>query len=231
LPEPPVPPAAQALPSKPGEQGGLGHARRAHAPALQIWPHGEVVHHAPGPDGVDAVAQKGIAPDGRGSAPGQPEPWQVLQQVDELGDLNVSKFGPKFAGAGGFINITQNAKKVFYLGTFTAGGLDVAVQNGKLVIKKEGEVKKFLKKVEHKTFSGEYAMGVGQTVIYITERAVFTLTKEGLELTEIAPGVDLKRDVLDLMEFKPIIKGAPKLMDARIFMEGRMGLSGSGNHG
>jgi len=151
--------------------------------------------------------------------------------VDELGDLNVSKFGPKFAGAGGFINITQNAKKVFYLGTFTAGGLDVAVQNGKLVIKKEGEVKKFLKKVEHKTFSGEYAMGVGQTVIYITERAVFTLTKEGLELTEIAPGVDLKRDVLDLMEFKPIIKGAPKLMDARIFMEGRMGLSGSGNHG
>jgi len=148
-----------------------------------------------------------------------------LAQVDEQGNLNVSKFGPKFAGAGGFINITQNAKKVFFLGTLTAGGLEVAVEGGKLKIVKEGEVKKFVKAVEHKTFSGEYAAQVGQTVMYITERAVFTLTKEGLELTEIAPGVDLKKDVLDLLEFKPVVRGTPKLMDSRIFADKPMGLS------
>ena len=148
-----------------------------------------------------------------------------LAQVDERGNLNVSKFGPKFAGAGGFINITQNAKHVYYLGTFTAGGLEVDVQDGKLVIKQEGKVKKFVKEVEHKTFSGEYAVEVGQPVLYITERAVFELTKEGLVLAEIAPGVDLQRDILDLMEFKPIIKGQPKLMDARIFTDKPMGIT------
>lgn len=148
-----------------------------------------------------------------------------LAQVDEQGNLNVSKFGPKFAGAGGFINITQNAKKVFFLGTLTAGGLEVAVEGGKLKIVKEGEVKKFVKTVEHKTFSGEYASQVGQTVMYITERAVFTLTKEGLELTEIAPGVDLQKDVLDLLEFKPVVRGKPGLMDPRIFADKPMGLA------
>lgn len=148
-----------------------------------------------------------------------------LAQVDKQGNLNVSKFGPKFAGAGGFINITQNAKKVYYLGTFTAGGLEVSVDNGKLVINTEGKVKKFVDAVEHKTFSGEYAVEVGQPVMYITERAVFELTKEGLVLTEIAPGVDLQKDILDLMEFKPVIKGQPKLMDSRIFQDKPMGIS------
>jgi propionate CoA-transferase len=147
-----------------------------------------------------------------------------LAQVDEKGNLNVSKFGPKFAGAGGFINITQNAKKVFYLGTFTAGGLEIEVQDGKLRILQEGKVKKFIKEVEHKTFSGEYAVQVGQPVLYITERAVFELSAEGLILTEIAPGIDLQKDVLDLMDFKPLIKGVPKVMDHRIFVDFPMGL-------
>lgn len=146
-----------------------------------------------------------------------------LAQVDGRGNLNVSKFGPKFAGAGGFINITQNAKKVFYLGTFTAGDLEFEVKDGKLVILKEGTVRKFVKAVEHKTFSGEYAVEVGQPVLYITERAVFRLIPEGLELVEIAPGIDLQRDILDLMDFRPIVKD-PKPMDPRIFQTRPMGL-------
>jgi propionate CoA-transferase len=148
-----------------------------------------------------------------------------LAQVDEAGNLNVSKFGPKFAGAGGFINITQNAKRVFYTGTFTAGGLKIAVENGALKILQEGKIKKFVKEVEHKTFSGEYAVEVGQPVMYITERAVFELSKKGLVLTEIAPGVDLERDILAHMEFKPIVDPNLKKMDPRLFSEALMGLS------
>lgn len=148
-----------------------------------------------------------------------------LAQVDARGDLNVSRFGPKFAGAGGFINITQNARHLFFLGTFTAGGLEVEVRDGKLRIVKEGAVRKFVKKVEHKTFSGEYAVERGQPVLYVTERAVFKLVPGGLELIEIAPGVELRKDVLDLMDFAPIMRGTPKTMDERIFREARMGLS------
>ena len=147
-----------------------------------------------------------------------------LAQVDEQGNLNVSKFGPKFAGAGGFINISQNAKRVFFTGTFTAGGLEVAVADGKLRIVSEGKVRKFVKEVEHRTFSGTYAAETGQPVLYITERAVFHLTRDGLELAEVAPGIDIQRDILDLMDFRPIIKGEPKLMDPRIFHEQPMGL-------
>jgi len=147
-----------------------------------------------------------------------------LAQVDARGNLNVSKFGQKFAGAGGFINITQNAKKVFFLGTFTANGLEVDVRDGKVAIVSEGKVRKFVKEVEHKTFSGEYAAEAGQSVLYITERAVFRLSREGLVLEEIAPGVDLKRDVLDLMDFEPFVRGRPRLMDPRIFAPAPMGL-------
>ena len=147
-----------------------------------------------------------------------------LAQADQQGNLNVSKFGPRLAGAGGFINISQNAKKVVFVGTFTAGRLKIGVEDGRLRIVDDGKTKKFVLNVEHRTFSGDYAAKRGQPVLYVTERCVFELTPEGLELIEVAPGVDVGRDILARMEFKPIIRREPALMDARIFLPEPMGL-------
>lgn len=147
-----------------------------------------------------------------------------LAQVDKEGNLNVSKFGPKIAGCGGFINISQNAKKVVFCGTFTTSGLKVAVEEGKLNILQEGKVKKFIDNVEQITFSGKYAQKTGQSVLYITERAVFELKKDGLYLIEIAPGINMERDILDLMDFVPKMDEDPKLMDERIFYDTPMGI-------
>ena len=147
-----------------------------------------------------------------------------LAQADAEGNLNVSKFGPRLAGAGGFINISQNAKKVVFVGTFTAGDLEITIEDGKLKIVREGKAKKFVAQVEHRTFSGAYASKRGQSVLYVTERCAFRLTPDGMELTEIAPGIDLERDILAQMEFRPQISPQLKLMDARIFSEGSMGL-------
>jgi len=142
-----------------------------------------------------------------------------LAQADQQGNLNVSKFGPRLAGAGGFIDISQNAKKVVFVGTFTAGNLDVAVDAGKLKILEDGKACKFVTEVEHRTFSGAQAAKWGKTVLYVTERCVFRLSTEGLELIEIAPGVDLQKDILDRMDFAPIMRSPPVLMDSRIFQD------------
>ena len=147
-----------------------------------------------------------------------------LAQADEDGDVNVSKFGTRVTGPGGFINITQNTKKVIFIGTFTAGGLEEEIKDGKLHIIKEGTIKKFVKNVQQITFSAKNANENNQEILYVTERAVFRLVGLGLELIEIAPGVDLEKDILDQMEFKPFVSPDLKLMDERIFKEGKMGL-------
>ena len=139
-----------------------------------------------------------------------------LAQADRDGNVNVSKFG-RPNGCGGFIDITQNAKKVVYTGTFTAGGLKVSVDDGKLVIVNEGRNKKFVKNVEQITFSGKYAAKIHQPVFYVTERAVFVLKDGEMTLIEIAPGIDLERDILAQMDFAPKIAPDLKTMPAGIF--------------
>jgi len=146
-----------------------------------------------------------------------------MAQVDRLGNVNVSRFGAKLAGSGGFINISQNAKRLVFTGTFAVPSR-CRVQDGRLVIADGAVAPKFLADVEQRTFSGEYAAAAGQPVLYVTERCVFQLTPDGLELTEIALGADLEKDVLAHIGFEPIIRGEPKLMDARIFAAGPMGL-------
>ncbi|AVQ20170.1 3-oxoacid CoA-transferase [Fusobacterium necrophorum subsp. funduliforme] len=147
-----------------------------------------------------------------------------LAQADQAGNLNVSKFGKRIAGCGGFISISQNAKKVVFCGTFTAKGLKTKVENGKLVILEEGKTKKFVSQVQQITFSGDLARENNKPVFYVTERAVFELRKEGLTLIEIAPGIDLQKDILDQMEFVPLIAKDLKEMDTRIFLDQPMGL-------
>ncbi len=147
-----------------------------------------------------------------------------LAQVDKYGNVNVSQFGQRLAGCGGFINIAQNTKRVVFLGGFTAGGAHIDIQDGKIKIIKEGRINKFLNNVEQITFSGEYAKDVGKKVLYITERAVFELRREGVTLIEIAPGINLDKDIFSQMEFKPEIADDLHEMDLRIFREEKMGI-------
>ncbi len=151
-----------------------------------------------------------------------------LAQADAHGNLNVSKFGTRLAGAGGFINISQNAKNLVFAGTFTADDLDVRVNAGRLQVVREGRTRKFVREVEHRTFSGREALKRGQRVLYVTERCVFQLTGQGdsgaLELIEIAPGIDLQRDILAHMDFMPSVSSTLKLMDAALFRDAPMGL-------
>ncbi|NTV73103.1 MAG: acyl CoA:acetate/3-ketoacid CoA transferase [Holophaga sp.] len=148
-----------------------------------------------------------------------------LAQADRQGNLNVSKFGPRLSGAGGFINISQSTRTVVFLGTFTAGGLKIALEGGALKILKEGRSKKFVNEVEHRTFSGPVAFSQGQRVLYITERCVFQLVKDGLELIEIAPGIDLDRHILAQMDFVPKLAANIKPMHPAIFLPGPMNLA------
>ena len=147
-----------------------------------------------------------------------------LAQADACGNLNVSKFGQHLAGCGGFISISQNAKKVVFVGTFTAGHLAVAIAEGCLKIIKEGDTRKFVDVVEQRSFSGEFSFKRGQQVIYVTERCVFRLIETGLELIEIAPGIDLERDIMSPMSFRPAISPKLRTMDPRIFREQSMGI-------
>ncbi|WP_395399594.1 acyl CoA:acetate/3-ketoacid CoA transferase [Pseudoduganella sp. UC29_106] len=139
-----------------------------------------------------------------------------LAQTDNQGNVNVSMFNGSPVGCGGFINITRSTEKLVFCGTFTAGGLEVAIEDGALRIVKEGRAKKFIGQVEQITFNGADAARRGQQVLFVTERAVFRLTPDGLELTEVAPGVDIERDVLAHMDFKPIMRDVQR-MDEGLF--------------
>ena len=147
-----------------------------------------------------------------------------MAEMDAEGNVNVSKFGGRVTGPGGFINISQNTGVMLFTGSFTAGGLKTACEDGALRIVQEGRARKLVQHVEQITFSGAYARRKGQRVLYITERAVFRLAPEGVELIEIAPGMDLERDVLANMGFRPIISPNLREMDGRIFRDIPMGL-------
>lgn len=147
-----------------------------------------------------------------------------LAEVDKHGNVNVSKFGTRVTGPGGFINITQSTKKVIFMGTFMAGGLEEKIIDGKLNIVTEGKISKFVDHVQQITFSAKEAIKNNQEILYVTERAVFRLVSDGILLIEIAPGIDLEKDVLGKMAFKPLIAKNLKLMDERIFREEKMNL-------
>ncbi len=148
-----------------------------------------------------------------------------LAQVDKEGNVNVSKIGPRVIGCGGFINITQSSKEVIFCGEFTAAGAQTEAKDGQLQIRAEGKVMKFVDQVEQITFSGKAARKDGRKVLYVTERCVFRLVPEGLMLIELAPGLDLEKDVLSHMGFRPLIAPEVKPMDPRIFREERMGIA------
>ncbi len=147
-----------------------------------------------------------------------------MAEVNGKGDVNVSKFKSQIMGCGGFINISQPTRNIVFCATFTAGGLKVAMEDGKLKILQEGRVDKFKNSIEQTTFSGDYAIETNQNILYVTERAVFKLVSAGLELIEIAPGIDLEKDILAHMEFKPLISKDLKIMDERFFREGLVGI-------
>ncbi|HHL7280723.1 hypothetical protein AB73_1042 [Escherichia coli 3-020-07_S1_C3] len=149
--------------------------------------------------------------------------YSSFAEVDQHGNVGVHKFNGKIMGTGGFIDISATSKKIIFCGTLTAGSLKTEITDGKLNIVQEGRVKKFIRELPEITFSGKIALERGLDVRYITERAVFTLKEDGLHLIEIAPGVDLQKDILDKMDFTPVISPELKLMDERLFIDAAMG--------
>jgi propionate CoA-transferase len=146
-------------------------------------------------------------------------------EVDQVGNVNISRFAGRVVGIGGFVNISQNARTMVFGGTFTAGGLKVRASDGELTIPTEGKHRKFVEAVEQVSYSGPYGRSRGQTTLFVTERAVFRTGEDGLELIEIAPGIDLERDVLGQMAFRPRISSDLKLMDSRLFRPEPMGIA------
>lgn len=143
----------------------------------------------------------------------------AFAQFDQAGLVNVSRFGIANPGAGGFIDIAESAQRLLFAGTFTTGGLDVSFADGKMRIIKEGKMRKFVKKTDHITYGVTEGVKRGQSAHVITERAVFEVVPEGLVLTEVAPGIDVRSDVLDQMEFAPWkVADDLKLMDAKFFL-------------
>jgi propionate CoA-transferase len=138
-------------------------------------------------------------------------------EFDAEGSVNVSKLGGLTVGPGGFIDIAQNAKKVVFCGTLAAKGVKLQTGDGQMKVLQQGSVKKLVKAVEQITYSGPQGLVRGQEVLYLTERASFRLTTAGIELFEIAPGIDLQRDVLDQMEFAPRVATDLKVMDSAHF--------------
>jgi len=145
-------------------------------------------------------------------------------EVDREGSVNITRFGNKIVGVGGFINISQNAKHVIFSGTFTAGGLELACVDGGLKVIKEGQHKKFVDRIDCVSYSAPFAVKEGRTAIFVTERAVLKVVGGALELVEIAPGIDLEKDVIRHMAFRPRIAADLKLMDKRLFSPARMNL-------
>jgi len=146
-------------------------------------------------------------------------------EVDAGGNVNVSRFGDRIIGVGGFINIAQNAKCVVFNGTLTAGELDIAWEGGRTVIRKEGRHRKFVPKLEQVCYSAAIGRARNQVALFVTERAVFRVGPSGLELVEIAPGLDVERDVIAHMGFRPAVAADLRTMDARIFEDALMGLA------
>lgn len=145
-------------------------------------------------------------------------------QVDARGNVNISRFDGKIVGIGGFVNISQHARKVVFGGTFTAGGLDIAWPGGRTEIRREGKHRKFIGDVEQLSYNGGYGHERGQEVLYVTERAVFRRAADGIELLEVAPGIDVDRDIFAHMGFKPRIAADCRSMDARLFKPEPMGI-------
>lgn len=142
-----------------------------------------------------------------------------MAEMDAKGNVNVSHMNGRIIGPGGFIDITQNARKVVFCGGFDAKGVEMEVVNGGLIIHKRGEIRKLVNQVSALTFSGPEAYKRGQEVLYITERAVFRLVDNGIELIEYAPGVDIEEDILGAMEFQPVINTPPVAMNAECFIK------------
>jgi propionate CoA-transferase len=147
-------------------------------------------------------------------------------EVDAEGNVNVSRFGDKIVGIGGFINISQNARKVVFSGTFTSGGLELQCAGGRLKIVNEGRHRKFVPSVEQICYNSRFASEEGRIAVFVTERAVFDVTPGGLRLIEVAPGIDIERDVFAHMAFRPSVSDKLATMDARLFDPAPMGLAG-----
>jgi len=140
-------------------------------------------------------------------------------EIDAAGHVNVSKLGGVTVGPGGFIDIAQNARKVVFCGTFDAKGAELEIGGGRLAIRRHGDVAKLVGKVEQITWSGSEALKRRQDVVYVTERAVFRLTDAGVTLVEVAPGIDVRRDIIERMQFTPQIPREPALMAAAHFTQ------------